>query len=148
MDLANMFAQLPTLMEAHPRLQWYYTPYTNDATLLLRDATNEDISGCWDKPKSKRYIYICIMWWYYALFLNLDSILMSQNTPNIYELFAIQPIQCDIVCGCQLQDICRQSQIIPCARAIHRDGDVYSSGKCYECDKRLSSVYAKCVAAT
>ncbi len=39
----------PTLLDAHPRLQWYWTPYTSLATLVVRTATSEPITpgGCW-----------------------------------------------------------------------------------------------------
>ena len=35
-DLDNLLADLPALYQQYERLQWYWTPYTNDATLLLR----------------------------------------------------------------------------------------------------------------
>jgi hypothetical protein len=39
----------PALLDAHPRLQWYWTPYTPQATLVVRTATSEPITpgGCW-----------------------------------------------------------------------------------------------------
>lgn len=39
----------PALLEAHPRLQWFWTPYTQQATLVVRTATSEPITpgGCW-----------------------------------------------------------------------------------------------------
>jgi L-gulono-1,4-lactone dehydrogenase len=40
----------PTVFQQQPRMQWYYTPYTNNATLLLREEVPWDtpITGCWN----------------------------------------------------------------------------------------------------
>jgi hypothetical protein len=47
---------LPVLLEQYERLQWYFTPYTTAATLLLREEssgpispapTQDDPGGCW-----------------------------------------------------------------------------------------------------
>jgi hypothetical protein len=47
---------LPVLLQQYERLQWYFTPYTTSATLVLREETSEPISpiptsddpgGCW-----------------------------------------------------------------------------------------------------
>mmetsp|Transcript_23474 Transcript_23474/g.37842 ORF Transcript_23474/g.37842 Transcript_23474/m.37842 type:complete len:466 (+) Transcript_23474:15-1412(+) len=48
-NLDELLPALPSLSERYPRLQWYYTPYTNNATLLLREAVDigTEITGCW-----------------------------------------------------------------------------------------------------
>lgn len=35
-DLDALLTALPSLYQQYDRLQWYWTPYTTDATLLLR----------------------------------------------------------------------------------------------------------------
>lgn len=48
MDLDDLLAQLPVLRPQYERLQWYFTPYTTNATLLLRINTTAAITtGCW-----------------------------------------------------------------------------------------------------
>ncbi len=47
-SLTALLPQLPALRQQYERLQWYYTPYTDDAFLLLRVNTTAPISGCWN----------------------------------------------------------------------------------------------------
>lgn len=53
MDLDTMLKQLPSLLQEHPRLQWFWTPYTPNATLVLRTPTQDPITGCWDDPSNE-----------------------------------------------------------------------------------------------
>ncbi len=48
-DLDDLLKDLPQLNEKYERLQWYYTPYTKNASLLLRVPVPIDtpITGCW-----------------------------------------------------------------------------------------------------
>eukprot|EP00054_Salpingoeca_dolichothecata_P013767 m.77002 g.77002 ORF g.77002 m.77002 type:complete len:434 (+) comp20646_c0_seq1:93-1394(+) len=46
--LDDLIPQLPNLTKTYERLQWYWTPYTQDATLLLRVPTTKPITGCWN----------------------------------------------------------------------------------------------------
>jgi|EP00945_MAST-04E_sp_MAST-4E-sp1_P005862 L-gulono-1,4-lactone dehydrogenase len=48
-SLKNLLNDLPRLYEQYERLQWYYTPYTDNATLLLREVVPNDtpIVPCW-----------------------------------------------------------------------------------------------------
>jgi len=47
-DLDQLLNELPVLIDKYDRLQWYYTTYTQNATLLLRLETDEPITtGCW-----------------------------------------------------------------------------------------------------
>jgi FAD/FMN-containing dehydrogenase len=40
--------RLPALLAAHARVEWFWEPYTTDASLLLRLPTDEPIAeGCW-----------------------------------------------------------------------------------------------------
>lgn len=52
-DLDVLLTALPLLMQQHPRLQWYWTPYTSQATLVLRSPTTEPITpgGCWESAR-------------------------------------------------------------------------------------------------
>lgn len=53
MDLNELMGMLPTLRAQYERLQWYWTPYTTNATLLLRVNTSAPITtGCWNAPAS------------------------------------------------------------------------------------------------
>jgi hypothetical protein len=45
--LKDLRAALPSLLQQYERLQWYYTPYTPNATLLVRANTTAPITGCW-----------------------------------------------------------------------------------------------------
>lgn len=48
MALDSLTQQLPALRKQFDRLQWYWTPYTTAATLLLRVNTTTPVtSGCW-----------------------------------------------------------------------------------------------------
>jgi FAD/FMN-containing dehydrogenase len=48
-DLDTLMAQLPALLAQFERLQWFWTPYTTNATLLLRVNTSAPITaGCWN----------------------------------------------------------------------------------------------------
>ena len=44
---AALSEKVPSLLQQYDRLQWYWTPYTENATLLLRVPTNASITGCW-----------------------------------------------------------------------------------------------------
>eukprot|EP00602_Paraphysomonas_sp_CaronLab_P004792 CAMPEP_0185021352 /NCGR_PEP_ID=MMETSP1103-20130426/4039_1 /TAXON_ID=36769 /ORGANISM="Paraphysomonas bandaiensis, Strain Caron Lab Isolate" /LENGTH=441 /DNA_ID=CAMNT_0027552829 /DNA_START=32 /DNA_END=1357 /DNA_ORIENTATION=- len=53
-DLSALLQDLPDLLNTYDRLQWWFTPYTSDATLLTREVTTDSISpaaggqaGCW-----------------------------------------------------------------------------------------------------
>jgi FAD/FMN-containing dehydrogenase len=49
MDLDALIGQLPALQAQYERLQWYWTPYTTNATLELRINTSAPITaGCWN----------------------------------------------------------------------------------------------------
>jgi L-gulonolactone oxidase len=53
-DLGNLLSALPDLTEQYSRLQWYWTPYTTAATLLLRIPVPIDTpigTGCWASEK-------------------------------------------------------------------------------------------------
>lgn len=47
--LDQLLRDLPSLKSRYDRLQWYFTPYTNNATLLLREpvALSTPIDPCW-----------------------------------------------------------------------------------------------------
>eukprot|EP00697_Spironema_sp_BW2_P009120 gnl/Spiro4/23909_TR11833_c0_g1_i1.p1 gnl/Spiro4/23909_TR11833_c0_g1~~gnl/Spiro4/23909_TR11833_c0_g1_i1.p1 ORF type:complete len:460 (-),score=106.50 gnl/Spiro4/23909_TR11833_c0_g1_i1:134-1513(-) len=48
MPLSELMAQLPALRKQYERLQWFWTPYTTSATLLLRVNTSSPVTtGCW-----------------------------------------------------------------------------------------------------
>jgi L-gulonolactone oxidase len=51
---AAVRGEAAALMATHPRVQWYFTPYTDNATILVRDETSDPITpgGCWDRPKN------------------------------------------------------------------------------------------------
>eukprot|EP00450_Noctiluca_scintillans_P006493 CAMPEP_0194494894 /NCGR_PEP_ID=MMETSP0253-20130528/12655_1 /TAXON_ID=2966 /ORGANISM="Noctiluca scintillans" /LENGTH=472 /DNA_ID=CAMNT_0039336071 /DNA_START=34 /DNA_END=1452 /DNA_ORIENTATION=- len=48
-DLDQLLVDLPALNQQYERLQWYWTPYTVHATLLLRIPVpiDTDVTGCW-----------------------------------------------------------------------------------------------------
>jgi FAD/FMN-containing dehydrogenase len=52
-NLTELLDELPRLMAAHPRLQWSWTPYTDNASVLIRDEVPWDTpvsppdGGCW-----------------------------------------------------------------------------------------------------
>jgi len=48
-DLDTLMHDLPHLLAENPRLQWFWTPYTPNATLVLRTPTDAPITGCWDQ---------------------------------------------------------------------------------------------------
>lgn len=53
MLLEDLMSQLPALRGQYERLQWYWTPYTQNATLLLRVNTSAPITtGCWSGASS------------------------------------------------------------------------------------------------
>lgn len=47
-DLGDLMKALPALLTQYDRLQWYFTPYTTNATLLIRANTTAPITGCWN----------------------------------------------------------------------------------------------------
>ncbi len=48
MPLPQLMSEIPALRQQYDRLQWYWTPYTTNATLLLRVNTTAAITtGCW-----------------------------------------------------------------------------------------------------
>eukprot|EP01063_Lacrimia_lanifica_P001991 TRINITY_DN11033_c0_g1_i1.p1 TRINITY_DN11033_c0_g1~~TRINITY_DN11033_c0_g1_i1.p1 ORF type:complete len:461 (+),score=171.64 TRINITY_DN11033_c0_g1_i1:74-1456(+) len=51
-DLDALRQQLPALRKQYDRMQWFYTPHTKNATLLLREDAplNATIVPCWTEP--------------------------------------------------------------------------------------------------
>lgn len=47
--LDDLLELVPTLYSTFERMQWYWTPYTTNATLLLRVPTTKPITGCWNQ---------------------------------------------------------------------------------------------------
>jgi len=46
-NLYDLLDVLPALQAQYERLQWYYTPYTVNATLVIRANTTAPVTGCW-----------------------------------------------------------------------------------------------------
>ena len=56
-SLESLLVELPTLLNQHPRLQWSWTPYTDNATVVIRTdvpwetpispAVDRENTGCW-----------------------------------------------------------------------------------------------------
>lgn len=78
-DLNQLQADLPALYEQYDRMQWYWTPYTNNATLLLRIPVPIDtpIVPCWpgDVERSLRTSrnVTCVDWSFKALCHEADD---------------------------------------------------------------------------
>jgi FAD/FMN-containing dehydrogenase len=55
-DLDELVAALPSLNERYERLQWYWTPFTTSATLLLREAvpSSTPVDTCWPTGENVR----------------------------------------------------------------------------------------------
>lgn len=55
-SLAQLLVDLPRLEHQYERMQWYYTPYSDNATLLLREPVPIDspIVPCWTSSEEKK----------------------------------------------------------------------------------------------
>jgi hypothetical protein len=77
--LDQLILDLPILKAQYQRLQWYYTPYTNNATLLLRIPVDVEtpIINCWpgdvDKSISSNTNVTCVDWSFKALCHEADD---------------------------------------------------------------------------
>ena len=78
-NLDALLADLPALYQRYDRLQWYWTPYTTDATLLLRIPVPLDtpVTGCWpgDVQRSQKTggNVTCIDWSFKTLCHEADD---------------------------------------------------------------------------
>ncbi len=75
-DLDELLTALPSLHARFERLQWYWTPLTSEATLLVREPVPPDtpITGCWTERGARaaalggrRARASCVDWSYKAL---------------------------------------------------------------------------------
>ena len=72
-DLDELIAALPALNKTYDRLQWYWTPNTPNATLLLREEVPSSTpigEGCWGAPLREMHTAdetLCTDWSYKAL---------------------------------------------------------------------------------
>lgn len=78
-DLDQLVEDLPRLNEQYERLQWYYTPYTTNATLLLRIPAPLDapIIPCWpgdvERSQQSGANVTCLDWSFKALCHEADD---------------------------------------------------------------------------
>jgi L-gulonolactone oxidase len=76
-SLKQLLIDLPQLEQQYDRMQWYYTPYTDNATLLLREAVPIDtpIVPCWPGALSTSLTnnVTCIDWSFKALCHEADD---------------------------------------------------------------------------
>lgn len=78
-SLKQLLVDLPMLYEKYERLQWYYTPFTDNATLLLRELVPIDtpIIPCWPKTlleiRNLDSNITCIDWSFKALCHEADD---------------------------------------------------------------------------
>ena len=78
-SLKQLLLDLPNLYEKYDRMQWYYTPFTDNATLLLREEVPIDtpIVPCWPKTlleiRNLDTNVTCIDWSFKALCHEADD---------------------------------------------------------------------------
>jgi hypothetical protein len=78
-SLKQLLIDLPNLYDKYERMQWYYTPYTDNATLLLRERVPLDtpIIPCWPKSlvemQNLKQNVTCIDWSFKALCHEADD---------------------------------------------------------------------------
>ena len=125
--LDQLAQDLPALTARYERLQWYYTPYTNNATLLLRlpIAVDAPIVPCWpgDVEKSIRLgqNVSCVDWSFKALCHEADDHILYTGKKS-----------CAVGCGLRAACCCLLSTTVACLFVCFSNGCVsFSLSVCF-----------------